>query len=236
MFALIAGTGLSLAWRYRRTTRLQGIVVVRAAALLLIGVWLETQMYGSDPPVLRRLLPPRAPRRSGSVSAACSPSPRRASCSGHCSSPSSCAAGPSRSATAPTGFRGARRSRGPAPGADRRRPLPRGRVVRVLLPRHGDRSAGPRRSAVDRTPGRGRPRGGWPRDLRRVDRGPHLPPESPRVVAPLERHGPLRVGRRGRSPQLGSPWGSPAPCSGSPPGSAHASLASRRSSRSARWR
>ena len=47
MFALIAGTGLSLAWRYRRTTRLQGIVVVRAAALLLIGVWLETQMYGS---------------------------------------------------------------------------------------------------------------------------------------------------------------------------------------------
>ena len=47
MFTLIAGTGLSLGWRYRRTTRTQGMVVVRAAALLLIGVWLETQMFGS---------------------------------------------------------------------------------------------------------------------------------------------------------------------------------------------
>ena len=134
------------------------------------------------------------------------------------------------------GFEALGRSRGPAPGADRGRPLPRGRVVRVLLPRDGDRSAGPRRSAVDRTPGRGRPRGGWPRDLRRVDRGPHLPPESPRVVAPLERHGPLRGGRVGDHRSWVRPGVHRRRALDRRPGSAHASLASRRSSRSARWR
>jgi hypothetical protein len=47
MFTLVAGVGLSLAFRNPRTTRMRGVVVVRAAALLLIGVWLETQMFGS---------------------------------------------------------------------------------------------------------------------------------------------------------------------------------------------
>jgi uncharacterized protein len=47
MFALVAGVGLSLAWAHRRTTRTRAVVVVRAAALLLIGVLLETQMFGS---------------------------------------------------------------------------------------------------------------------------------------------------------------------------------------------
>jgi uncharacterized membrane protein YeiB len=47
LFVLLAGVGLSLAWRNRRTTRPRAMIVGRACALLLIGLWLATQFYGS---------------------------------------------------------------------------------------------------------------------------------------------------------------------------------------------
>jgi uncharacterized protein len=47
MFTLVAGIGLTVGWRHRHTTRTRAMVLVRAAALLVIGLLLETQMYGS---------------------------------------------------------------------------------------------------------------------------------------------------------------------------------------------
>jgi hypothetical protein len=47
LFALVAGVGLSLGWRHRRTTRFRTMVLLRAAALLLIGLWLESLFIGS---------------------------------------------------------------------------------------------------------------------------------------------------------------------------------------------
>ncbi|MBV9950779.1 MAG: DUF1624 domain-containing protein [Acidimicrobiia bacterium] len=47
LFVLVAGVGLSLGWQHRRTTRTGALVVVRAAALLVIGLLLATQFYGA---------------------------------------------------------------------------------------------------------------------------------------------------------------------------------------------
>lgn len=47
LFVLVAGVGLSLGWRHRRTTRFRTMVLLRAAALLVIGLWLESIFIGS---------------------------------------------------------------------------------------------------------------------------------------------------------------------------------------------
>lgn len=47
LFVLVAGVGLTLGWRHRRTTRFRTTVLLRAAALLLIGLWLESLFLGS---------------------------------------------------------------------------------------------------------------------------------------------------------------------------------------------
>ena len=47
LFVLVAGVGLSLGWQHRRATRFRTMVLLRAAALLLIGLWLESLFLGS---------------------------------------------------------------------------------------------------------------------------------------------------------------------------------------------
>lgn len=47
LFVMLAGTGLSLATRSPRRPRTRAMIVVRAALLLLIGLWLATQMQGA---------------------------------------------------------------------------------------------------------------------------------------------------------------------------------------------
>ena len=143
LFVLVAGIGLSLGWRHRRTTRFRSMVLVRAAALLLIGLWLESLFLGS---ILQYfaiffvlgVLALKASRRVLlGLSAAC------------------LVAGPLvitflLRAGDITLFLGRRpwhrrtwRPGGAHPRAHGRRPVPRDRLVRVLLRRHGARPARP---------------------------------------------------------------------------------------------
>jgi uncharacterized protein len=47
LFVLVAGVGLSLGWQHRGATRFRSMVLLRAVALLLIGLWLESLFLGS---------------------------------------------------------------------------------------------------------------------------------------------------------------------------------------------